>query len=456
MDNSSIVRNNHAEIFSPPGPSPTLDEVKGQNLWLKRGIWAYFLLLIFEGALRKWFLPGLAGPLLIIRDPLALALIYLTWKQGLLPKTFYLFGIVVTGIVGIYTALLFGHGSLPVSLYGARILLIHFPFIFVIGSLFDKEDVIKIGKVVLWISIPMAFLIALQFFSPQSTWVNRGVGGEMEGAGFSGAMGFFRPPGTFSFTNGTSLFFSLAACFIFYFWIKPSGINRFILLGATGALFLAIPLSISRALLFQVVICLLFTLLAISRKPEYLGRMLIAGLGGILVLSILSQTSFFQTSTEAFTARFESASETEGGMEGVLLDRYLGGLLGALSSSTEQPFFGYGIGMGTNVGSQILSGERKFLIAEGEWARVIGELGPLFGLFVIFLRLGISAQLTFAGYRSLVNGNMLPWLLLSFGLLILPQGGWAQPTALGFSTLMAGLIIASLKESKTTANSELV
>ncbi len=33
---------------------------------LKSGIWAYFLLLIFEGAIRKWIFPGLATPLLCV------------------------------------------------------------------------------------------------------------------------------------------------------------------------------------------------------------------------------------------------------------------------------------------------------------------------------------------------------------------------------------------------------
>jgi hypothetical protein len=42
---------------------------------LKKGIWLYFLLLIFEGALRKW-LPFCLTPLLVIRDPLAIYLLF--------------------------------------------------------------------------------------------------------------------------------------------------------------------------------------------------------------------------------------------------------------------------------------------------------------------------------------------------------------------------------------------
>ncbi|OYP34100.1 hypothetical protein [Rhodopirellula sp. MGV] len=40
-------------------------------------LWAYVLLVIFEGALRKWIVPQLATPLLVIRDPVCLVAIYL-------------------------------------------------------------------------------------------------------------------------------------------------------------------------------------------------------------------------------------------------------------------------------------------------------------------------------------------------------------------------------------------
>ena len=39
---------------------------------LKIAIWLYLLLWIFEGALRKWILPSLATPLLVVRDPIAI------------------------------------------------------------------------------------------------------------------------------------------------------------------------------------------------------------------------------------------------------------------------------------------------------------------------------------------------------------------------------------------------
>jgi hypothetical protein len=74
--------------------------------------------------------------------------------------------------------------------------------------------------------------------------------------------------------------------------------------------------------------------------------------------------TLFQTATGAFTSRFEVANEAEGGLEGVLIDRYLGGMIGAITEVRDY-FFGYGLGMGTNVGSMLLTGGQGFLISEG-------------------------------------------------------------------------------------------
>jgi hypothetical protein len=384
--------------------------------------------------------------LLLIRDPLALWLLFKVFYQGRFPMNPYIIGTLLVGIIGIYMSTLLGHGNLAVALYGARILLLHFPLMFVIGQVIDREDVIKMGKVTLLIAIPMTVLTALQFYSPQSAWVNRGIGGDVAGAGFSGANGYFRPPGTFSFTNGLGLFYGFLAAFIFYFWVNTKEINKLILFASSIALFIAIPLSISRGLFFQVSVALVFLTVAIASKPSSLLKLFAICTAILLPMILISQTLFFQIATEAFTARFETANEIEGGVEGVLVDRYLGGMIGAITSEEKVPLFGFGLGMGTNVGSQLLTGSRTFLISEGEWGRLIGELGPILGLVIILIRLGFSIRVFSTSYKRMVSGDVLPWMLLSFGLLIIPQGQWAQPTSLGFSTLIGGLILASIRK----------
>jgi Ca2+/Na+ antiporter len=270
-------------------------------------------------------------------------------------------------------------------------------------------------------------------------------------------MGYYRPPGTFSFTNGAVLFFSMATSYIFYFWLRPSNMNRLVLLAATAGLILAIPLSISRALLFSVVVIAMFVFVIIAQNPKMIGRVIVAAIGLVVLVILLGNLEVFQTSTEVFTSRFDSAARAEGGLEGTLGERYLGGMLHAITSASERPFFGKGLGIGTNAGSVLLSGEAVFLVSEGEWGRVVGEMGALLGLMVIAIRLLVSFKVSLAGYARLKQGDILPWLLLGFALIVFPQGQWAQPTTLGFSTMIMGLLIGSFNEAPkkhTTKNRE--
>jgi hypothetical protein len=320
--------------------------------------------------------------------------------------------------------------------------------VFVIGKVFSREDVTRMGKVTLWMALPMVILIGLQFYSPQSAWVNRGLAGNLEGAGFTGANGFFRPPGTFSFTSGNSMFWGFVSCFLLYFWIHAKHYNKTLLIAATIALFGAMSFSISRTVFFEISLSVVFVLIASWLKPIYFVRLFVVIFIVILIVIFLSQLSVFHTGIDTFATRFSFASDAEGGIKGTLGDRFLGGMISALTQSGNLPFFGQGMGMGTNAGAKILTGSTTFLISEGEWGRVIGESGILLGVSTIFIRLFLSFSLIRKGFRKMVLGDSLAWMLLSFGFVNIMQGQWAQPTSLGFSVLIGGLIMASLKSGR--------
>ena len=445
LDQSIDIENPSSNTSTTRGVG-MIDRDYGRSL-LKKGIWVYFILLIFEGALRKWVLPGLATPLLVVRDPVAIWLLFTAWKYDEFPSNNYVWGMSFIGVIAIFTALAFGHGSAVVALYGARILLFHFPLIFLIGRIFNQDDVLRMAKVVLVIAVPMFFLIALQFYSPQSSWINRGIGGDVEGGGFSGALGYFRPPGTFSFTTGNSQFFGLVGAIVIYFWLNPARISRLLLLAATISLTAAIPLSISRYLFYQIGLSILFATLSIIRQPKYLGRLLLAGVGLVIIVAILSRASFFSNAIEALSSRFSVASDNESSAgEDSFSGRFLAGFFEPFQSPNF-PFFGLGIGMGTNAGAQLLVGHAdEFLISEGEWGRLIGEMGAIMGITAILIRVSICIRLVIESYKKLLKNDLLPWILLSVSLLSIAQGQWAQPTALGFAVVVGGLSIASLKE----------
>jgi hypothetical protein len=411
---------------------------------LKIGVWMYILLVIFEGALRKWVFPSLSDALLVIRDPIAIAILLLARAKGYLSFNPYVFWMMLVGFFGIVTAVTIGHGNFLVALYGARIFIVHFPFMFAMAKIFTIEDVIDVGKGLLWISLPMTLLIVLQFYSPQSAFVNRGVGGDVAGAGFSGALGYLRPPATFSFTNGTALFYGLIAAYVFYFWFNTFLIKRFLLIASTVCLLLSVPFSISRTLTFEVALSMAFMVAALWHRPAYLKRVIGAAFIVGIAFFFLRNQSFFATGTDALTARFDNASGSEGDINDVLADRILAGMVYAIQNAPNLPFFGFGLGMGTNAGAALLTGSARFLIAEEEWGRVIGEMGLLMGFVVIIIRVVFSVSTLRRSIKDVRSGNPLPWMLISFGFMQILQGQWGQPTTLGFSIIAGGLVLSSM------------
>lgn len=417
---------------------------------LKIGVWLYFYLLIFEGALRKWVLPELASPLLIIRDPIAIWIVYKAIQNNIWRPNGYvnlMWGITVLSFI---LTLFFGHGNIPVAIYGMRITLFHFPLIFVIGNILEKEDVLKMGEVVLWITIGMTLLVAVQFYSPQSAWVNRGIGGDMEGSGFSGASGFFRVPGTFSFTNGLALFYGLSAAYILYFWLGENSrkVSKHLLMGSTIALLAAIPLSVSRTVLFEIILSMGFLLLISGKNKNVIKKVIGIVISSFAFLIILNSFNFFRSASTVFTERYTIANNEEGGLQGTVSDRLLGGMYSTIVDS-EISFWGLGLGLGSKVGSKLITGGTKaYLISEGEWGRIIGEMGFVLGLILIIIRGSLVLEFFKKAWTSSNSGNNLPWLLLSFGAFNILQGQWSQPTSLGFSMLIGGLIIASFKDEQ--------
>src|SRR4030095_5819480 len=110
---------------------------------------------------------------------------------------------------------------LLVTAYGFRSNFLHLPLIFVFPSVFDADDVRKIGWWILLGMIPMSLLMALQFHSAPDSFINRTVG-LGEGEQITAGGGKIRPPGTFSFISGPIHYVAAAAAFVLYGALRPS------------------------------------------------------------------------------------------------------------------------------------------------------------------------------------------------------------------------------------------
>src|SRR3990172_5151777 len=144
-------------------------------------IWIYLILLLVEGALRKWFLPSLSNPLLVVRDPIAVFICALGYRSGNLvfdsyvrPLFMLLAGFAAIGAL----QLINGIGGSPLVIgYGLRTYLLHLPVAFVMAHVLNAADLRRILMLFIWAALPMALLMAAQFESSPDSWINVGVAG---------------------------------------------------------------------------------------------------------------------------------------------------------------------------------------------------------------------------------------------------------------------------------------
>lgn len=415
---------------------------------IKIGIWLYFLLWIFEGALRKWILPSLATPLLVVRDPIAIYIIikalYLNVK---FMNSYVVFGSICT-LLSLAITLTFGHANLFVGIYGARIMLLHFPLIFIIGCIFTKQDVLKIGKVLLLINFLMTLIVYFQFSSPQTAFINVGIGGEGS-AGFSGAMGYSRPPGTFSFTTGLSVFYTAVSVFVFYFWLSKDSCSKILLYVSTIALVIALPLTISRGAVVSVLIVGLFAIMASVTSAKMLGKIVLTGVVFFIAILVLQNyVTIFNLGTEVFMDRVDSANASTGsggGFKESILLRVFDDIIKPFVNLFNEPMFAGNLGMGTNAGAQMLSGKVVFLVSETEFGRLVGEQGIIFGGGVMCLRIFLAISIAIKSWKLPKEEKLLPFILCGAACSAIFQGQWAQPSVLGYAIIMTGLVMVSIK-----------
>ena len=425
-----------------PDPTQPYDPWRGDPAdltFLKRLLWFYMVVWIVEGALRKWIVPGLSTPLLIIRDPILLYIYYLAFTKGLFPKGVFVSGVLVLGAIALLVSVAATDTPLLIELYGWRASYLHLLLIFVIPKVFDVDDVRRLGKWMLLVTPPMAALVFLQFLAGRNSWLNAGAGGSA-GAMIESAYGHIRPSGTFSFTNGLTGFTSLAAVYFLYHLLEGRVYPRLIWLAAAPSLVLLVVLSGSRSaagLVFLIMSALTFIGIVHRRYRGVTFKL--AGMLGLLVL-VGGSFAVFKQGLDVFAYRFGNAANVRAGFFGRFFESFDAPFL--IAENT--PAFGYGLGMGTNVAGGLLLGHSALLLSEGEMGRDIMESGPLIGGLYLSLRACIALGMGSAALRSLFrNVNTLPLLIFSGCFIDLLEGQFSQPTELGYATIACGLCLAA-------------
>jgi len=421
---------------------------------LRRLIWLYFWLLIFEGALRKW-LPSLSEPLLIVRDPVAL-LIYVQAVRCRkfplnAPMLAYFFLLISFLLISLFQIVLGIGGGPFVAAYGLRTNFLHLPLIFVIPEAFSFEEVLKLGRWILILSIPMAALMVLQYSSPAGSWINAGTSADADQLAF--AMGKIRAAGTFSYVTGAAHFFVLATAFAVYAVVERySGYSRWLLWPALLSILIVQPVSGSRTLVLGCGLvlagALIFAIFSPAHAPKIVSALLFCLAGFVL----LSTTGFFREAKDVFMMRWNEANTAWGGTERGLAGRFLEIFLEPFGLLSQAGPIGKGVGLGTNAGAALVTGSPVFLLAENEWARVVLEAGPLAGFSYLAYRVWLAVLVGVRAAWGARQGQLLPWLLAWSACLSLLTEQVSQPTDLGFMALVSGLCLAAVSDPLRVAH----
>lgn len=415
---------------------------------IRRLIWLYFCLLLIEGALRKWALPQLTNPLLIVRDPVVLLIYVLAIRARVFPRNGWIYSLAVIAFLSLAVSFIALWPYLPpsrialVSGFGFRANFLHLPLIFVMPRVLRPEDVKRIGWWCLVLMIPMSLLMVAQFRATPDSLLNRTASGE--GEMLMAALGRVRTSGTFSFVVGVVAYSALVTGFLVWAALKKGVYRSWLLFVAGIALLIGIAVSGSRSVVGACAVVVASLLLVLLLRPSAVNRFGQVLLATVLLGYVVTATPIFKEGLNVLTTRFADVAESEEQSIAVgLISRVFEGFAESVRIFPTAPFFGYGLGIGTNAGAKIVTGQTTFLLAEGEWARLIFESGPVIGLAFVLWRCALSIRIGLLSLQSVRRGNLLPLLLFSSSGLPLMNGQFGPPTILGFAVFTTGLALAA-------------
>jgi hypothetical protein len=251
----------------------------------------------------------------------------------------------------------------------------------------------------------------------------------------------------FAFVTGPQLFYPFAAAFLFGQLGTMTGrkLPWWILAIAATMIGIALPVSISRTVMLATCVVgavYLVSLRYTATKVINLGRPLLVL--GVLFIA-LYQLPVFQEGLRVFLIRWtEAASESEGDGWSDVTNRTVQAYINPLYFAQMAPFFGFGIGMASNVAMRYFPWAGQWL-AEEEWGKNLMELGPVLGFAFIGFRIALTISLGSIAWNALrKQRDPLPILIFSSCAIAVAQGQLGPPTILGFAVLGPGLLLAAL------------
>lgn len=388
---------------------------------LRKSILVFLILVLFEGAIRKWLLPEYSNEVFLLKDFLLLGacFIYAQHVQKNIPLRPALAIFSGWSILAVFYAVV---ESSMQGLIGLRYYLAPLPLVLLVPALIrEASDLERLATWAVRIAIPIGLLAIFQYLSPMDSMVNIYARGEEEsisGFGadsedmFSGALRA-RVTATFSYISTFTAFLTAAWLFA---WISlldgRAKLDRRIAAGALVLVAFNMAMTGSRGLFAVAILSgLPFAFLALRRMGALRMQLLALAVGGLI--SYVGVEIF-----EPF-----ALTSLRGGA-GEATERILAALTMPYYVFTEVGFQGSGMGS-TFAGLRELGlrgGVAGFDDVNMDRAGV--ELGTVGYAAYLFLKLYLLGK-TFAVFRRANAPALRHWALAAF--LIQLGAGWQIP-----------------------------
>jgi hypothetical protein len=373
------------------------------------GIKTLLVVVIVEGAVRKWFMPSASDLVFFYKDILMIVTLIAYFKQRsktTLAIKRHLKS--VSLILAIFTLYALGSMGLPggphpvIGLLGFKAYCFYIPLAFLIPRAFpNKEELLRFLKWYLLLVLPVAVIGVMQFLEsdPQSTLNRYAIGEETTGkvniAVFDTAaeVYYVRITSTFSYITGLTVYLPIMFAMLLALTSMSAKQNlargvKLLYYGAVGATVVLAFMSGSRSCVLAIVVIAVIFFFFTSQRNTFRRLQQVAVLSVILYFAL---TTLFPQAYDAFYNRtFGSEDRMSEGS---------GRITGLLSLPMEEASYGgmlgYGIGLTQNSVPALM---KRFNIPddnpipigyEGEPGRVMLELGMAgFALYTL-LRLAL-------------------------------------------------------------------
>lgn len=354
----------------------------------QRSVKAVLVLVVLEGALRKWVLPQASQFIYFLKDFVLIGA-YLRYFL-LSPVQTRLFTqkpivLILVGCMALWGGVQAFNpslGSPVIGLFGFKSYFLYVPLVWLSSQMFSTEEKLyQFIRNYLLLLIPVGILAIAQFFSPPTSPLNIYAWGEDGPAVVSSGLGTVRVTGTFSYLTGYATYLLTCLCLLLPVISRPQPrLWQVLTLIEGGLIAVTAFMTGSRGLVFGSVLLivgygLLLALTSFSSFSVSARKLILPGTISFLAVSQGGRLAF-----ESFWNRVENANDS-------LVARILSPFTEPFSNFYLKGLDGYGLGATFQANAtirqafQLPPGEVIPVYFENEMGRIGLEVGPI-GFFL--------------------------------------------------------------------------